>query len=108
VRQGCQFRKGRAKTGGRRRGTPNRATRAVKEFLSEILDRADVQDAIRERILTGDTTAFFKAIEIVHGRPTPHVKRLLVNVVNGGRSPRSGPCVLGLRRQVASPHLGWV
>ena len=64
-----QFRKGRAKTGGRRRGTPNRATRAVKEFLSEILDRADVQDAIRERILAGDTGAFFKAIEIVHGKP---------------------------------------
>jgi hypothetical protein len=64
-----QFRKGRAKTGGRRKGTPNRATRAVKEFLSEILDRADVQDAIRERILNGDTSAFFKAIEIVHGKP---------------------------------------
>jgi hypothetical protein len=50
-------------------GTPNRATRAVKEFSSEILDRADVQDAIRERILSGDTSAFFKAIEIVHGKP---------------------------------------
>ena len=54
---------------GRRRGTPNRATRAVKVFLSEILDRADVQDAIRERILAGDTSAFFKAVEIVHGKP---------------------------------------
>ena len=64
-----QFRKGRAKTGGRRRGTPNRATRAVKEFLSEILDRADVQDAILQRILAGDTSAFFMAIEIVHGKP---------------------------------------
>ena len=64
-----QFRKGRAKTGGRRRGTPNRATRAVKEFLAEILDRADVQDAIRQRILAGDTGAFFKAVEIVHGKP---------------------------------------
>ena len=64
-----QFRKGRAKTGGRRRGTPNRATRAVKEFLSEILDRADVQDAVRERILAGDTSAFLKAVEIVHGKP---------------------------------------
>ena len=64
-----QFRKGRAKTGGRRRGTRNRATRAVKEFLSEILDRADVQDAILQRILAGDTSAFFKAIEIVHGKP---------------------------------------
>ena len=62
---GGQFRKGRATTGGRRRGTPNRATRAVKE----ILDRADVQDAIRERILAGDTGAFFKAVEIVHGKP---------------------------------------
>jgi hypothetical protein len=41
----------------------------VKEFLSEILDRADVQDAIRGRILAGDTAAFLKAIEIVYGRP---------------------------------------
>ena len=64
-----QFRKGRAETGGRRKGTLNRATGAVKEFLSEILDRADVQDAFRARILNGDTSAFFKAIEIVYGRP---------------------------------------
>jgi len=66
-----RFTKGstRPPSAGRRRGTPNRATRAVKEFLSEILDRADVQDAIRERILAGDTGAFFKAIEIVHGKP---------------------------------------
>jgi hypothetical protein len=67
---GGQFRKGRAKTGGRRKGTPNRATRAVKEFLSEILDRADVHDAIRNRILKGDTNAFFKAIEIVQEGPS--------------------------------------
>jgi len=64
-----RFRKGRPKTGGRRRGTPNRATRAVKEFLAEILDRADVQDAIRQRILKGDTAAFFKAVEHVIGKP---------------------------------------
>jgi hypothetical protein len=53
---------------GRRRGIPNRATRAVKEFLSELLERADVQDVIRDRILKGDTSAFFKAVEIVHGK----------------------------------------
>jgi hypothetical protein len=64
-----RFRKGRAKTGGRRKGTPNRATRAVKDFLSEILNRADIQDAIQKRILNGDTSAFFKAVEIVHGKP---------------------------------------
>jgi hypothetical protein len=69
-----QFRKGRSKTGGRRRGTPNRATRAVKEFLSEILDSADVQDAIEQRILKGDTTAFFKALEMVHGKPRQAVE----------------------------------
>jgi hypothetical protein len=69
-----RFRKGRTKTGGRRRGTPNRATRAVKEFLSEILNQADVQDAIRDRILKGDTSAFFKAIEIVHGKPRQAVE----------------------------------
>ena len=46
----------------------------MKEFLSEILDCADVQDAIRGRILTGDTTAFFKAVEIVHGKPRQAVE----------------------------------
>jgi hypothetical protein len=28
----------------------------------------DVQDAIRERLLDGDTAAFFKAVEMVHGK----------------------------------------
>lgn len=69
-----QFTKGRRKTGGRRRGTPNRATRAVKEFLAEIIDSADVQGAIRSRILKGDTTAFFRALEIVHGKPRQPVE----------------------------------
>ena len=44
-----------ASTLTRRRGTPNRATRAVKESLAEILERADVQEAVRRRILKGDT-----------------------------------------------------
>jgi hypothetical protein len=69
-----RFRKGRAKTGGRRRGTPNRATRAVKEFLAEVLDCPAVQDAIEQRILNGDTTAFFKALEMVHGKPRQAVE----------------------------------
>jgi hypothetical protein len=37
--------------------------------LSEILDRADIQDAVRERILAGDTTAFFKTLEMIRGKP---------------------------------------
>ncbi len=75
-----RFRKGRAKTGGRKAGTPNRATRAVKQFLSELLDRADVQDAICDRMLKGDTSAFFKAVEIVHGKA-----RQAVEVNQAGR-----------------------
>jgi hypothetical protein len=64
-----RFRKGRPKTGGRRKGTPNRATRAVKGFLSSLLEQADVQEAIRKRILQGDTIAFFRALEHVVGKP---------------------------------------
>ena len=64
-----QFRTGRAKTGGRRPGTPNRVTRAAKEFLTELLADPDVQDAIRARILEGDTAAFFRAMEMVYGKP---------------------------------------
>jgi hypothetical protein len=54
---------------GRRRGTPNRVPRAVKDFLAEILDQADAQEALRGRILAGDSRAFFKAYEAVYGRP---------------------------------------
>jgi len=74
ARNSGQFRKGRAKTGGRRKGTPNRATRAAKEFLAELLDRPDVQDAILDRILKGDTNAFFKAVEHVIGKPRQAVE----------------------------------
>ena len=69
-----QFRTGRAKTGGRHRGTPNRVTRAAKEFLADLVADPDVQDAIRERLLAGDTAAFFKAVEIVHSKPRQSVK----------------------------------
>ena len=69
-----QFQKGRSKTGGRRRGTPNKATRAAKEFLAEIINRVDVQDAIEERIKKGDTAAFFRAVEHVIGKPRQAVE----------------------------------
>lgn len=69
-----RFRKGRAKTGGRRKGTPNRATRAVREFLAEVVQDGDVQAALRERLLAGDTAAFFKAVEMVHGKPRQAVE----------------------------------
>jgi len=69
-----RFQKGRAKTGGRRRGTPNKATREAKEFLSELVGRADVQEAVLDRILRGDTVAFFRALEQVIGKPRQAVE----------------------------------
>jgi len=70
-----QFAKGRAKgqprnpRSGRKPGTPNKATRAVREFLAAMVDDAGVQEAIRERILAGDAVAFFRAVDQVLGKP---------------------------------------
>jgi hypothetical protein len=64
-----RFRKGRPKTGGRRKGAPNRATRAVKAFLAALCDAERVQAAVKARILRGDTIAFFRALEHVVGKP---------------------------------------
>lgn len=51
------------KTGGRKKGTPNRVTREVKEFLAELVSREDVQNAIAKRTLEGETAAFFRALD---------------------------------------------
>ena len=44
-------------------------TREVKEFLTDIPKKPEVQDALEARLLGGDTAALFKAVEKVHGRP---------------------------------------
>ena len=54
---------------GRPKGSQNKVTRAAKEFLSELCDDPEVQKAVRERVLAGDTTGFFKALEMVFGKP---------------------------------------
>jgi hypothetical protein len=74
VRSSGRFQRGYAKVGGRRRGTPNKATRAVSEFLSDLIDRPEVQDVIRDRILKGDTAAFLRALEHVIGKPKQAVE----------------------------------
>jgi hypothetical protein len=60
---------GTPKTGGRRRGTPNRVTREVREFLAEVLTDPGVQEALRAKLLAGDTSAFFKAARWFMGSP---------------------------------------
>lgn len=42
------------KTGGRAKGTPNKATREAKEFCASIVDDAEYQATIRSRALAGE------------------------------------------------------
>jgi len=64
-----QFSGKRPKTGGRKKGTPNKVTRKVKEFLAALVDKGEVQDAVEARIISGDAVAFFRALEHVVGKP---------------------------------------
>jgi hypothetical protein len=51
------------KTGGRQKGTPNKTTRAVREFLAELCDDAKVQQAVRRRVIKQDSPSFFRALD---------------------------------------------
>ena len=68
-----RFRRGHAKRGGRKRGVPNKVTRAARELMAALCDDAEVQEAVKARILGGDTVGFFRALEYVIGRPTQPV-----------------------------------
>ena len=48
---------------GRPKGTPNKTTRAVKEFLAALCDDPKVQAAVRRKVLKGETLGFFKAVD---------------------------------------------
>ena len=62
--------KGHPKMGGRQKGTPNKITREVREWLALLVSKAEVQDAVEERIKNGDAVAFFRALDQAIGRPT--------------------------------------
>jgi hypothetical protein len=65
----------------------------VKEFLAELVNQTDVQQTLRDRALAGDTTAFFRAVAYVLGKPRETVD---MNVSSpGSRRP-------GRRRGAAS------
>lgn len=71
-----QFAKGnpRPKGAGRQKGTPNGTTRAVKEFLAALVDDAEVQQGVRDRIVAGDAVAFFRALDHVVGKPVEQME----------------------------------
>jgi hypothetical protein len=48
---------------GRPKGSPNKTTRAAKEFLASLCEDPKVQAAVRRKILKGDTTGFFRAVD---------------------------------------------
>jgi hypothetical protein len=86
---------GRPANAGRRKGTPNRTTRAVREFLAALAEDVAIQDAVRERILAGDAVAFFRAVDHVLGRPKESVdvnvpqSDLLIERIAGMRKRRA-------------------
>src|SRR5689334_11711554 len=47
------FQKGRPKTGGRKKGTPNRLPREFNEFCRELVSDPDYQDKVRQRAMKG-------------------------------------------------------
>ncbi|CAI4031193.1 hypothetical protein DNFV4_01621 [Nitrospira tepida] len=48
-----RFEKGRRKTGGRKRGTPNKGTIEMKSFALGLLEDPEYQTRLRARILSG-------------------------------------------------------
>jgi hypothetical protein len=64
------FETGREKTGGRKAGTPNRATAEFKEFWQEFFESEIYRDNLKERVLAGKADHMEKyAAELLHGRP---------------------------------------
>ena len=48
---------------GRPKGAQNHTTRAVREFLAGLCDDVKVQQAVRRKVLKGETMGFFKAVD---------------------------------------------
>lgn len=63
-----RFRRGRAKTGGRRKGTPNRATRAWKDFVTELVTDPQAQAKLRRHVLE-HPELLLKVAEHAVGKP---------------------------------------
>jgi hypothetical protein len=70
-----RFRKARAKTGGRRRGTPNRAGRAWRDFVAELVNDPEQQQALADAI-KAHPELLFKAAEHAGSAPRFRLGRL--------------------------------
>ena len=68
------FETGHKKTGGRVKGTPNKAPVAWKQFVTDLCEDPAVQQSTKESILNGKTELIFRAAEHAFGKPTETVK----------------------------------
>ena len=48
---------------GRPKGSVNKSTAAAREFIGKLCDDPKIQAAVRRKILKGETTGFFKALD---------------------------------------------
>ena len=69
------FQKGREKSGGRKKGTPNKDTQAVKELLSDLLDRTANRKQWEYWLHHKNAHLRFEAFKLAQfymfGRPSP-------------------------------------
>lgn len=60
------------KTGGRKKGTPNKLTLSIQEFIEEVLTQDEAVDRARQFVRQGDRTAatvFLRLLEYRFGSP---------------------------------------
>lgn len=102
---GKPFEKGkdpRRNSKGRPVGTPNKVTRAVREFLIDLAEDTSVQEAIRDQIKGGDRgsmQAFLGVVAHVIGQPkakteidlSPKMSRLLLMALKPEPEAEPGP-----------------
>jgi len=64
------FEPGQPKTGGRREGTPNRATAEFKGFWQQFLSSTEYRDSLKRRMLDGKADHMERYVaELLYGRP---------------------------------------
>lgn len=99
--RGKPFEKGRAKTGGRAPGTPNKVTVEVKEFFRQLVEDPLVQRSFRAQIIMGEKgamAAFLGSAAHVIGRPketvavetTPNMSKLLIMAITRMQEKEKG------------------
>lgn len=73
----ADFEKGHKKLGGRRKGTPNKASESIKALLSRILDEVTLEKMWRAALTSKDKHIRMKAFEMAHrylyGKPVQPV-----------------------------------